>query len=512
MNRLLATVAFVGLFCSAYSQTPTPLQVETQSFITGLSKPVGIHHMGDDRLFILEQHVAEIEIYNTSGAYVGQFLDLGGTVATGNEQGLLGLAFHPLYNSNGKFYIYKNNTSGTSEIIEYTVMGDPLTSNVADASSAVVLLSISQPYTNHNGGCISFGPDGHLYIGLGDGGSGGDPENSGQSGNSLLGKMLRIGVTGNGTYYVPLDNPFLSDSGVLDEIWAQGLRNPWKFSFDQSTGDMWIGDVGQNAWEEIDFQPVASTGGENWGWRCYEGFHAYNTSGCSGAGSYDDPVQEYSHGSPYSFCSITGGVVYRGSEFEAMQGHYLFTDYCAGQLYTLKDNGLGGFDELEVNSSGNFGYVAFGEDANGEVYLADIGGEIYRLVDPCDASTPTVTANGGDLDCTASDSYYWYMDGTIIAGANASTYTPSAAGQYYCVVDDGVGCAVESNSVDYAILGGVLGCTYFDAVNYDSMASLDDGSCSFSFIDTCPADLDDNGLVNTADLLMMLGSFGFICP
>jgi hypothetical protein len=195
-----------------------------------------------------------------------------------------------------------------------------------------------------------------------------------------------------------------------------------------------------------------------------------------------------------------------------MQGHYLFTDYCAGQLYTLKDNGAGGFDQLQVNSSGNFGYVAFGEDSAGEVYIADIGGEIFRLVDPCDVVTPTVTANGAVLECSASASYYWYMDGAIIAGANASAYTPSAPGEYHCLVDDGAGCAVESNLIDYGILGGVLGCTYSDASNYNSMSSLDDGSCLFDFINTCPADLDNNGIVNTVDLLMMLGAFGLICP
>jgi glucose/arabinose dehydrogenase len=512
MNRIIASIAALALYCSAFCQAPTPLQVETQSFLTGLSKPVGIHHMGDDRLFIVEQHTAEIEIYNTSGTFVGQFLDLGGTVATGNEQGLLGLAFHPQYTINGKLYIHRNNTSGTSEIIEYTVLGDPLTSNVADAGSGVIILSMSQPFSNHNGGCIAFGPDGYLYIGMGDGGSGGDPLNSGQTGTSLLGKMLRIGVTGNGAYFVPLDNPFVGDAGVLDEIWAQGLRNPWRFSFDKSTGDLWIGDVGQNAWEEIDFQPASSTGGENWGWRCYEGFHTYNTGGCSGAGSYDDPVQEYSHGSPYNFCSITGGVVYRGTEFPAMQGHYIFTDYCAGQLYSLKDDGAGGFDQLTVNSTGNFGYVSFGEDANGEIYVADLSGQVYRLVDPCDDVTPTISVAGGDLVCTAGPSYYWYLDGNILAGANASSYTPTVAGQYSCVVDNGAGCAVESNILDYAFLGGVLGCTYSDATNYDSAASLDDGTCLFDFINDCPADLDDNGIVNTADLLFMLGAFGEICP
>lgn len=510
--RSLTALMFCALTTQLFAQLPTPLQVDFQLWNNGLSSPVGIYNAGDDRMFILEQNSGDIELYQTDGTYIGKFLDLTGIISTGGERGLLGLAFPSNYATTGKFYVNYTNTSGDTDIAEYTVSGN---ANVADAASGQVILTIDQDFSNHNGGHIAFGPDGMLYIGMGDGGSGGDPNNRSQDPQELLGKMLRINPDGAGGYTIPGDNPFVGDGSVLDEIWALGVRNPWKFSFDRSTGDMWIGDVGQGAWEEIDFQPASSPGGENWGWRCYEGNATYNTGGCGPIGNYEFPIAVYSHGGADNFCSITGGHVYRGVEFEDMVGHYLFADYCDGRLFSLKDNGGGGFDELIVNPTGGFGYAAFGEDMNGEVYVANVNnGSVYRLVDPCDGFTPTITFDGIDeFTSDPGDSYYWYIDGVLDINEVSQTLTAGSPGSYYAVVDDGAGCAKQTNAITIGFCEDVLqGCTYVDADNYNPAAVEDDGSCTFTITNDCPSDLNEDGIVNASDLLVFLGSFGTICP
>jgi hypothetical protein len=508
--RLLSTAFATLLFASIFAQSPTPLQVELQLWNNGLNDPVGIYNAGDDRLFILEQSQGDIELYQTDGTYIGKFLDLSGLISTGGERGLLGLAFPSDYAANGKFYVNYTNNSGNTVIAEYAVSGDP---NIADPASASILMTINQDFSNHNGGHIAFGPDGMLYIGMGDGGSGGDPNNRAQNPLSLLGKMLRINPDGAGGYTIPGDNPFVGDGSTLDEIWAVGVRNPWKFSFDQGTGDMWIGDVGQGAWEEIDVQPAASAGGENYGWRCYEGNATYNTSGCGPIGNYVFPEAEYAHGGGDNFCSITGGYVYRGAEFEDMVGHYIFTDYCNGELYSLKDNGIGGYDELIVNGNTNFGYTAFGEDHLGEMYIADIGGAIYKLYDPCDSFTPSITFDGTDFTADAGTDYYWYINDVLDINEVSQTTAAGDVGSYYAVVDDGAGCAKATNVITIGFCEEALaGCTYVDADNYNPVAVIDDGSCTFTLVDPCPADFDDDGLVNAGDLLYFLSQFGSFCP
>lgn len=512
MRYLLASI-FLGSALISFGQTPTPLQVDLTTFTTNTSGPVDIAHAGDARLFVVEQNTADIEIYDLSGTHLGKFIDLSGVVNTsGNERGLLGLAFHPDYATNGKFYV--NYTAGSSpgdtHVAEYTVTADP---NVADPASEVIILDIDQDFSNHNGGCIRFGPDGYLYVGMGDGGSGGDPNDRSQDPQSLLGKMLRIDVPGNGTYSVPPDNPFVGDASTLDEIWAIGVRNPWKFSFDSVTGDMWIADVGQNAWEEVDFQPGSSAGGENWGWRCYEGNATYNTSGCGPIGNYEFPVAVHSHGGGENWCSITGGYVYRGAEFEAMQGVYFYTDYCVGGIKSLEPDGIGGWTEGDPNTQGTFGYTTFGEDYEGSVYVANHGSNtIFKLTDPCDSFVPQISFDGVDLTCDSGSNFWWYLDDVIIPGENGSSMTPTTFGVYHCVADDGADCAKATNSIVLDLCTpGILGCTYPDADNYDSTATEDDGSCTFP-VDDCPADLDNNEQINTADLLMFLAVFGFACP
>ena len=346
------------------------------TFSTGYSESIGITHAGDDRLFINEQR-GTISIADANGNRLPTpFLDISAKVSqTGNEAGLLGVAFHPDYANNGFFYVNYTNPNATQTVVaRYSVTADP---NVADPNSELIILQVNQPYNNHNGGNLEFGPDGYLYIGLGDGGSGGDPDGNGQLLTTMLGKMLRIDVDGGSPYAIPADNPFVNDASTLDEIWAIGLRNPWQYSFDALTGDLWIGDVGQNAREEIDFEPAGSAGGINYGWRCYEGTAAFNTSGCPGVANFAAPIFEYNN--PGDGCSVTGGYVYRGTDYPWMVGKYYFTDFCTGTLWETTNNGDGTFSTAEVADFQNFDFGALGQNNDGELFFAGRSGTIYRL-------------------------------------------------------------------------------------------------------------------------------------
>ncbi|GAB4469158.1 MAG: hypothetical protein Kow00124_04120 [Anaerolineae bacterium] len=301
------------------------------------------------------------------------FLDLTDRVNSASyEQGLLGIAFHPDYAANGRFFVHYTGSRGEGVIARFSVTGDP---DVADPSSEEIVLQVAQPAPNHNGGHIAFGPDGYLYIGLGDGGAAGDRFRNGQNLQTLLGSMLRIDVD-ELPYTIPPDNPFLADTAALDEIWAYGLRNPWGFSFDRLTGDLYIGDVGQNVYEEINFQPASSAGGENYGWPITEGFHCYDAASCDTAGLVM-PVAEYDHSQG---CSVTGGVVYRGSQFPEMGGVYFFGDFCSGIIWGLARDASGAWQVAELTRSG-LQISAFGEDESGEVYVLDMqGGAVYRII------------------------------------------------------------------------------------------------------------------------------------
>ncbi len=376
------------------------------------------------RLFIVEKE-GRIKVLNLKTGVVSGtfFLDIadslvGGGITTNDERGLLGLAFHPDYQNNGYFYIDYTNNLGTTIIARYSVSNDP---EVADASSALILRTIAQPQPNHNGGWIGFGPnDGYLYIATGDGGNSCDTGIGHTSGtgnsqditNNLLGKMLRIDVDGNdgpgGNYGIPPDNPFVDITGD-DEIWAYGLRNPWRASFDRVTGDLYIADVGQGQREEIDYQPASSAGGENYGWRCMEGNACSSISGCSTTGctcgdpALTDPIYEYTHGSGRS---ITGGYVYRGCDIPTLDGTYFFADYVFQRLwsFTYDGNNVLNFTtrtgELSPSSKGfTINQISsFGEDAKGELYIVDQGfgttGQVFKII-PVD---PTISP--ADLDCS----------------------------------------------------------------------------------------------------------------
>ncbi len=342
----------------------------------GLSRPVHIANAGDnsERLFVVEQ-AGRIRIIKDGALWNTPFLDIASRVSCCGERGLLSVAFPPDYASKGYFYVDYTDTSGDTVIARYGLTGDP---DAADPDSEQVILTVDQPYANHNGGQLAFGPDGYLYIGMGDGGSAGDPGNYAQNPDSLLGKILRIDTESPGdpaTYVIPPTNPYTQTAGYRGEIWALGLRNPWRFSFDRQTGDLYIGDVGQSSYEEIDYQPASSPGGENYGWKIMEGSHCYNAQSCDDSG-LTPPVWEYSHAEG---CSVTGGMVYRESGHPSIYGIYLYGDYCSGRIWGLKHDGDAWQNALLYDA--DFRIASFGEDESGYLYVTDyLGGAIYRIM------------------------------------------------------------------------------------------------------------------------------------
>lgn len=365
-------------FLFLFSITSTSAQtISITPFASGFNSPVEITHAGDDRMFIVEQG-GNIKIVNPDGTInATNFLSLPSSVVwSSGERGLLGLAFHPDYDENGLFFVnYTRANDGATVIARYSVSDNP---DVADASSGTVLLTVAQPFSNHNGGTIKFGPDGYLYIGMGDGGSGGDPNNRAQNINENLGKMLRIDVDSDSAPYdIPADNPYVGVAGN-DEIWAIGLRNPWKFSFNRLNGDLWIADVGQGQVEEITKIAFPLTPGLNLGWRCYEGNVPFNTSGCGAIGNYTMPIAQYTH-SGTGGCSITGGYFYTGTTYPNFANKYFFADLCQSKIYMLDDSNT---IIPSPNITGLNSVTSLGEDVHGELYISSAGtGTIYRIVD-----------------------------------------------------------------------------------------------------------------------------------
>ncbi|MBV8547013.1 MAG: PQQ-dependent sugar dehydrogenase [Acidobacteria bacterium] len=368
MSRNISLV-FVLFAVSALAQ-----DVALQPIATGLDQPVALTHAGDTRLFITEQ-TGTIRIYDALGLRATPFLDIRSIVLSGGERGLLSVAFHPQYRDNGLFFVYYTNRNGDNNVARYKVTSDP---DRADPASGTILLTIPHPtFANHNGGQLQFGPDGFLYIGTGDGGSGGDPNNNAQNLNQLLGKILRIDVDHGLPYTIPPSNPFATRPGARGEIWAYGVRNPWRFSFDRVTGDLWIGDVGQDAFEEVDFQPATSIGGENYGWRKMEGQHCYNpSSNCVDPGVVF-PLLEYSHAG--GACSISGGYRYRGTQIASLKGAYLYGDYCTGTIFKGTQFGTNWSPSTLLATT--LRISAFGEDLSGELYVMDVArGIVYKIL------------------------------------------------------------------------------------------------------------------------------------
>lgn len=392
MRHFLPVVVFVMLGCndSQARTSASASSVTATSDASGSGAPQGAQTIrleqvgdrfrnpvylasppGDPRLFIVEQ-AGRIRIVKNGATLPAPFLDIVDKVRSGGEQGLLSMAFHPDYATNGFFYLNFTDRQGDTRVERFTVSSNP---DVADAASAKLILGIDQPYGNHNGGHLMFGPDRMLWIATGDGGSGGDPHGHGQNTQSLLAKMLRIDVNSGDPYGIPADNPFARGAGGLREIWAYGLRNPWRFAFDQPSGLLYIADVGQSQQEEIHVEP-ALTPGLNYGWNIMEGDRCYRSSGCNRQG-LRIPQVTYTHAG--SACSVTGGFVYRGRAIPAIAGHYFYSDYCAGWLKSFRfDNGrVSDHREWTVDDLGSV--VSFGVDSAGELYIISQNGRVMRF-------------------------------------------------------------------------------------------------------------------------------------
>jgi hypothetical protein len=372
------TVASEGIEATVAITVIAPDAVpDIQVVASGLSQPVFVTAPPGDmqRVFIVEQP-GSIRILRNGNVLPTAFLNIEGAVGCCGERGLLSMAFHPQYATNGNFFVYFTNNGGSTRVVRYRVSGDP---DVADAASADTILAVSQPYSNHNGGLLAFGPNGYLHVGLGDGGSGGDPDGNGQDSTTLLGSLLRIDVDGDLPYEIPENNPLIGVEDARPEIWAYGLRNPWRYSFDRLTGDLYIADVGQNAWEEINVQPAGSDGGENYGWNVMEGAHCFSPQqGCNQTGLVL-PVYEYQHAQ--GNCSLTGGYVYRGAVLPNLHGTYFYADYCVGVLRSFRYENEAVIDQRVWSEFGMLGNVtSFGEDAAGELYITTAGGTVYKIV------------------------------------------------------------------------------------------------------------------------------------
>lgn len=454
-------VTAVSFFPKAYTQDFTPFfDFESEQIATGLVRPCEIVNDGvhANRMYVLEQP-GRINIMDLEGNIAANtFLDIASQVtSSGNEQGLLGLAFSPDFADNGHFFVNYTQSQGftlRTRVSRFTAQAPDFTQ--ADPGSEVLVLDFIQDFGNHNGGQVDFGPDGYLYIHTGDGGSGGDPNNRSQDLGTFLGKILRIDVS-ELPYSIPADNPFVDNEDALDEIWAYGLRNSWKNAFDEETGDLYLADVGQNAVEELNFQPASSTGGENYGWRCYEGSQPYNLSGCDGAEAYVFPIAEYTHPGVGNGnrCSVTGGRVYRGSEYHLLIGKYFMTDLCSGEYWVVWQED-GEWQEFLSSNTLPSQMVAFGPDLDGEIFAVrgGLNGSVHKLKENCSSLTAELSAVEDVLNVFPDDaaSYEWYLNGAFLTETAEPALTAEEDGIYTVIVTASGGCKALSNE---ELIGGL---------------------------------------------------------
>jgi hypothetical protein len=446
LAMLIGSVMLLSATGPSYSQfILQPLNLSVQ-------KVTDIANAGDDRLFIVQQD-GLILICDLNGSlYPDPFLDISAQVLFGGERGLLGMAFSPEFETEGHFYVNYTGIDGDNRISRFTLGADP---DIADPASEEVLFIIDQPFSNHNGGGMKFGPDGFLYIGSGDGGAAGDPQNNGQDPFSLLGKILRLDVGTDRGYLIPSDNPFYSGTDGDPLIWSTGLRNPWRISFDPIEGHLWIGDVGQNKWEELNRESVLDGGGVNYGWKCFEANAVYDTSGCQAPSFYTAPYYAYDHSG--GNCSVTGGFVYRGALHASWYGRYFFTDYCNGVIRSLADSA----SQVNVFIHGSFSpysYSTFGEDLYGELYVGKTGNGVFKLTDTTDCKPVAHISYADSIEICGADfklatpyhpdlNYTWFRNDTVVLQSTTGTYTGNVSGRYKVLVTAQNGCFSVSDDV-----------------------------------------------------------------
>ena len=457
MNKINYIFFFLFLFNinTSYCQSVT-----LEEYSTGYNWLIGFETApGDDRIHAFQKD-GFIKICNTDGSIeTVPFLDISTQVnnSFNNEQGLLGLAFHPDYQANGYCFVFYNEL-GTGDVKIVRFERNTNNPDQLDPSTETLIMTWPHPKPNHIGGCMKFGPDGHLYIASGDGGGAGDPDGNGQNLMTYLGKVLRIDVDKGQPYTIPNDNPYVGALSVHNEIWAYGLRNPWRFSFDKKTGDLWIADVGQDEREEINYLKYGEAGGQNYGWSCKEGSLTFDDQQCFAGAEFTDPIFEYAHNLVLGDCSISGGVVYRGTEYADLYGKYIFTDFCSGRIWSLEIIN----NNPEVEELGNFGnndFTVLDENENGELFISGFfSNKIYKIIGECkpvaiiENPSDIIIAQGEtvELNLFADPDYefQWYLNNTAINGANSLDLTASQAGEYSVVVTnpDG-GCSNTSNIV-----------------------------------------------------------------
>lgn len=485
--RILVFLSFVIICASISAQN----KIKLDEVATGLSSPVDITFDSENNMYVVEK-VGRIKRINFNSSNHEEVLNITDRVnAVAGERGLLGLAFHPDYLANGYLFVNYTGNGGHTRISRFKRTNN--SSFSIDPSSEKILMTILQPYENHNGGELNFGSDGYLYIAMGDGGSGGDPFNRSQNPKERLGKMLRIDVnTENNEYLIPADNPYVNANDTLPEIWAMGLRNPWKFSFDQLTHDMWIGDVGQGTWEEVDFTPASSLGGLNYGWRCYEADQKYDFSDCSESTAFTFPIHKYRNNAGVDGCSITGGYVSRDTTQKTLFGKYIYGDFCSGNIWHLYKNENGVYENEKIFKLSAYQLSSFGQDNNGVMYAATIGsGRILKISENCSLiasgqalkqATCAEIANGSSaITVSGSQNYSISLNGStdfnldsLIAGNYSFLVTDldngcTANGSFNIGIKDSLRLSVNPNQIlvcEGTVLTPLEGDLEVDSIHY----------------------------------------------
>lgn len=456
MSRTRTLLAAPFLLTLAPALAQSPLQLEVVEWASGIQHATTLASCGDSRLFVARQGGIISIITDSMTVLPTHFLNIGNRVIFNGERGLIGMAFDPDYANNGFFYLnYTANVgpNGATRISRFRVSADP---NVAINNSEEILLELPQPGSIHKGGDLEFGTDGYLYVALGDGGDAGDPNNYGQDATNLFGTILRIKPEPDSTYSIPPDNPFVDDTtGRRPEIWAYGLRNPYRIGLDPLTNDLWIGDVGQEFWEELDFWPGNVNTAPNFGWSCYEGFAPFLPERCAPEDELVDPLLAFAHFvNGGNSCAIIGGEVYRGVKYPRMQGKFFYSDFCNGDIRMIQPDGQGGWvDSLGV-ASGLFSVSDISADHEGELFIVSRSNQrVYKIKDKCPRPAPVITSDGAELTSTEADTYAWSYNDEPIPNANSATLTAFASGFYTVQITYGNGCTGTSEPYLYLTTG-----------------------------------------------------------